>query len=185
MANGNGTGNGNQGAPTLRSTLMSLNPKIVLAFFNIIVAALLTVFFTIILVRTTIEGKTTLDPGTIALLAGFITTFILMAKSGSDYQFSSSAGSDKKDDTSAEVAGKLADKFTTPTPPAPTVPVPPWWSRLQDGEKNAITAAVGGDPRVAAFVTASQVGAATPDDLAYLVGKGLLTQDRADLIKAV
>ncbi len=167
---------------TLRSTLMGLNPKIVLAFFNIVVAAALTVFFTIVLVRTTSDGKTTLDPGTIALLAGFITTFILMAKSGSDYQFSSSAGSDKKDETQAQVSSKLAEKV--PGAPGTSGPIPPWWSRLTDAEKNVITAAVATDPRVAAFVTASQVGAATSDDLAYLVTKGLLTQDRATAIAA-
>lgn len=180
--------NGEQGAnpqPTFRGTIMTLNPKIVLAFFNIVVAACLTVFFTIILVRTTTDGKTTLDPGTIALLAGFITTFILMAKSGSDYQFSSSAGSDKKDETQASVSSKLADKVApAPGAPNPTVPVPPWWSRLTDAEKNAITTAGATDPRIAAFITASQVGAATNDDLTYLVSKGLLTQDRADAIKA-
>lgn len=178
----NGTGDGGVVLPTLRSTLMGLNPKIVLAFFLVIVAALMVVF--LILVLTMMNVK--LDAGTIALFASMVTTFILMAKSGSDYQFSSSAGSDKKDDTSAQVAGKLADKVPSPLPqpPTPTVPIPPWWSRLTDGEKNTITTAAGADPRIAAFVTASQVGAATPDDLAYLVGKGLLTQERADLIKA-
>ena len=174
-------GTGNQGSPpTLRGTLMGLNAKIVLAFFLVIVAALMVVF----LIRTLTSTEAKLDPGTIALFASFVTMFIKMASDGSGYQFNSSAGSDKKDDTQAQVSSKLAEKVA-PQPPQPTVPVPPWWSRLQDGEKNAITAAATTDPRVAAFVTASQVGAATPDDLAYLVGKGLLTQERADLIKAI
>ncbi len=90
---------------------------------------------------------------------------------------------DKADATQA----KLMDKMTPPapvTPPAAVTPVPPWWARLNDDEKNAITAAGTTDPRVGAFITASQNGAATADDLAYLVSKSLLTQERADLIKA-
>lgn len=181
--------NGEQGAnpqPTFRGTIMTLNPKIVLAFFLVIVAAALTVFLTVVLMDVTVNGKATLDPGTIALLAGFVTTFILMAKSAADYQFTSSAGSDKKDDAQTAVSKALADKVApspgAPTPP--TAPVPPWWSRLTDAEKNAITTAGATDPRIAAFITASQVGAATSDDLTYLVSKGLLTQDRADAIKA-
>ncbi|HEY6032057.1 MAG TPA: hypothetical protein VIU44_15910 [Gaiellaceae bacterium] len=77
-----------------------------------------------------------------------------------------------------------------PTPtPAPAAAPSPWWSRLTDAEKNVITAAAqntGGAPdaRVAAFVTASQVGAATADDVAYLVSKGLLTAERAAAIQS-
>lgn len=93
------------------------------------------------------------------------------------YLFGSSRGSDKKDDTIA-----------TALPPAPEpAPVPsatPWWSRLTDEEKSAVTAAVSTDPRVASFVTASQVGAAGVDDLNYLVSKGLLKQDRVATISA-
>lgn len=165
---------------SVTGTLMNL--KGALAFFLVIVAALLVVFLILILVRT--DAK--LDPGTIALFASMITTFILMAKSGCDYQFSSSAGSEKKDEVQASVSAKLADKVPTPPAAPPSVPVPPWWSRLTDAEKNAITAAAGADPRVQAFVTASQVGAATKDDLAYLVSKtpSLLTQDRATTIAA-
>lgn len=170
--------------PTLRSTLMGLNPKITLAFFLVIVAALMVVF----LIRTLTSTDAKLDAGTIALFASFVTMFIKMASDGTGYQFSSSAGSDKKDETQATVSSKLADKVApAPGAPNPSVPVPPWWSRLSDPEKNAISTASVGPPvdaRVAAFITASQVGAATPDDLTYLVSKGLLTQDRADAIKA-
>jgi len=99
-------------------------------------------------------------------------------------------GSSKSKEQTDASQAQLVDKLTPPAAPAaPTVPVPPWWSRLSDAEKNVITAAAqntGGapDPRIAAFVTASQVGAATSDDLAYLVAKGLLPQARADEIKA-
>lgn len=98
----------------------------------------------------------------------------------------SAKGSDannKMADANSEVVRKLSTTVGTGNGQQPNVPIPPWWSRLNDGEKNAITAAAPSDPRVAAFITASQVGAATPEDIAYLVSKGLLTQDRADAVK--
>lgn len=88
---------------------------------------------------------------------------------------------------------KIVDKLTStqpPGPPGPVAPVSPtvvvaWWSKLTSAEQAAITAAASTDPKVASFMTAAQVGAATPDDLAYLVAKNppLLTQDRATLIQ--
>lgn len=180
--------------PTLRGTIMSLNPKIVLAFFLVIVAASLTVFFTLVLIRSTVDGKTVMDPGTIALLAGFITTFILMAKSAADYQFTSSAGSDKKDDANTAVSKALAEKVPTPPSPTPVAPAPvpasvvvAWWSALSADEQAALTAAAATDPKVQAFVDAAKIGKATPDDLAYLVSKipPLLTQARVDALKAM
>lgn len=178
-----------QSKPTVWGAIVSLNPKFVLAFFLIIVAAALVVFFILILVNRP-PGSPPLDAGTVALLAGFITTFILMAKSASDYQFVSSSGSDKKDDAQTAVAKSLADKVPTPptAPPAPIAPAPvtptPWWSKLTDAEKNAITAAAPGDPRVQGIVAAMTAGAANADDLAYLVSKGLLTADRPAAIQA-
>lgn len=99
--------------------------------------------------------------------------------------FGSSKSKQESDATTAAQFEKLLPPSApvTPAPTNPAAPVPPWWSRLTDIEKNAITTAAVNDPRVAAFITASQVGAATPDDLAYLVLKGLLTQVRADLIQ--
>ncbi len=97
----------------------------------------------------------------------------------------SAKGSDannKMADANSEVVRKLSTTVGTGNG-QPNVPVPPWWSRLNDAEKNAIAAAGPGDPRVAAFITASQVGAATVDDLTYIVSKGLLTQERADAVK--
>ena len=114
MANGNG----DQTNPTIRGTILGVNPKVVLAFFLVIVAALMVIFLIVMLTGTTAK----LDAGTIALFASMVTTFILMAKSGSDYQFSSSAGSDKKDDTQAQVSSKLADKVTAPAPLPPPAP---------------------------------------------------------------
>lgn len=79
-----------------------------------------------------------------------------------------------------------ASKTTTSTqlahPPEPP-PVSPWWSRLTDAEKAAITTAASNDARIAAFVTTSSAGHGASDDLAYLVSKNLLTADRAAAIK--
>lgn len=176
---------------TLKGAILTLNPKIVLAFFLITLAAILVVFFTIIMVRTSSDGKPPLDPGTIALLAGFVTTFLLMAKSASDYQFTSSAGSDKKDDAQTAVSKALAEKVPAPAPvaptpasPAPSAIVIPWWTQLTDAEKSGIAGAAVSDPKAALFMVAAQAGKATGDDLDYLVSKNLLTQDRADAIKA-
>ena len=175
--------------PTLKGAIMTLNPKIVLAFFNIVLAAALVVYFIHILINRP-AGSQPLDAGTVALLAGFITTFLLMAKSSSDYQFVSSSGSDKKDDAQTAVSKALADKVPAPSVPVTPSPSPvpgsqPWWPKLTDAEKNVITAASTSDPRVAAFITAAQTGAANADDLAYLVTKNLLTQDRATAIATV
>lgn len=86
---------------------------------------------------------------------------------------------------------KVVEKLTSTNPPTggPVAPlaaatVVPWWSVLTDLEKNVISTNAKDDPRVAAFVTAATTGAANADDLAYLVTKGLLTQARADEIKA-
>ena len=153
--------------------MIGANMKIVLAFFLVVIAALMVVFLILVLTRTDVK----VDAGTIALFASMVTTFILMAKSGSDYQFSSSAGSDKKDETTAKVAANLAEKVA-----APGVTVP-WWSRLSPEERTAIIDAAKADPRVQLFKSTSEVGRATPDDLEYLVTKKLLTQARATAIQ--
>lgn len=174
-------------ATPIRTAILSLNPKFVLAFFLITVAALLVVFF-ILIVTNRPNGAPPLDAGTVAVIVGLITTFVLMAKSASDYQFSSSAGSDKKDDAQTAVSKALAEKVPAPptVPAAASVLTPaPWWSTLTDLEKNVIAANAKDDPRTAAFMTAAAAGAANADDLAYLVTKGLLTQARADEIKSV
>lgn len=177
---------------TIWGSIMSLNPKFVLAFFLIIVAALLVVFF-IMIVTNRPPGAPPLDAGTVAVIVGLITTFVLMAKSASDYQFSSSAGSDKKDDAQTAVSKALADKVPAPVAAssAPISPaadaaavVIPWWSVLTDTEKAGIAGAAVANPKAAAFMVAAQTGKATADDLADLVSKNLLTQDRADVVKA-
>lgn len=88
---------------------------------------------------------------------------------------------------------KVVEKLTSTAPPGPTGPVAPlpspvvviaWWSKLTDAERAAISATAPTDPKVAAFMAAAQTGAATKDDLAALVTKGLLTQERATAIGA-
>ena len=172
-----------QATPTLKGAILTVNPKIVLAFFLVVVAAALLVFFANIL----INNKGTIDAGTAAMIATMVTTFILMAKSACDYQTSSSAGSDKKDDAQTAVSKALAEKVPSPIPVQSVTlppPVTPWWGLLVNGEPAAITAAAATDPKVMAFITAANVGAATPDDLAYLVSKGLLTAERATIIQS-
>lgn len=85
----------------------------------------------------------------------------------------------------------LTDKLTStppgtlpPVPGGPTTQSPPWWAKLEDAEKNAISAAGETDSRIKSIILAMTAGAATPDDLTYLVTNGLLTQARADTIKA-
>lgn len=163
---------------TLRSAIVNINIKSFLAFFLVFIAAFMVILWMV--------HPPAGDGNSLALLAGFVTLFIKMAADSTGYQFTSSAGSEKKDEVNAAVQTKLAEKVAgpVPTPPTPTTPIPPWWSRLNEAEKTAITAAGTTDPRVAAFITASQVGAANADDLAYLVTKNLLTQDRATAIAA-
>jgi len=126
----------------------------------------------------------TMKPESMAQLNNLVSTLVTIVALAIGYFFGSSRSSKDKDDQSAKVAEKLADKVGATQPAGANVPVPPWWARLKDDEKNTITAAGNADPRVAAFVTASMAGAATADDLTYLVTKGLLTQDRATAIAA-
>ena len=120
----------------------------------------------------------TVDAGMAALLASFVTMFIKMAADASGYQYTSSAGSDKKDDNNAEVSKKLAEKA------AGNGDGTPWWSLLTDTEKAAVIAAKDADPRVQLFKSTAEAGRATERDLAYLVKQGLLTPERADEIQS-
>ena len=173
---------------SLKGAILTLNPKIVLAFFMAVLSAFLVVFLLMVLVYSP-SGK--LDAGTIALFAGFVTLFIKSATDAIGYQFQSSSGSDKKDDANVAVSKALADKVPAAAPlapsPAPVAPAPiviPWWSILTDAEKSGIAGAAVSDPKAASFMVAAQTGKVTADDLADLVSKSLLTQDRADVITA-
>ncbi len=150
----------------------NLTLKGALAFFLVCVAAFMTILWML--------HPPTGDASQIGLLAGFVTLFIKMAADAVGYQYSSSAGSDKKDETQAKVASALASKVGNGEPAA----VGGWWNRLSDDDRKVITAAVPNDPEVARIVAAPVTGkgeAAT--DIAYLVKVGLLTQDRANAIQ--
>jgi hypothetical protein len=154
--------------------LENLTLKGALAFFLVCVAAFMCILWML--------HPPTGDASQIGLLAGFVTLFIKMAADAVGYQYSSSAGSDKKDETSAGVARALADKVAS-APGAQPQLIVVWWSVLTDEEKQKITTAAPADPKVMAFVTAANIGKATPEDLHYLVAQGLLTQERATVIE--
>lgn len=59
------------------------------------------------------------DGNALALLAGFVTLFIKMAADAIGYQYNSSAGSDKKDDTIQKAVAPAA-VVVPPVTPAPT-----------------------------------------------------------------
>lgn len=154
--------------------LENMTLKGALAFFLVCVAALMVLLWML--------HPPTGDASQIGLLAGFVTLFIKMAADATGYQFSSSSGSDKKDDVQAKAVGALAEKVA-PLPPNGAA-AQPWWPMLTSDEKAAISTAAGTDPRVAAFVATAASGHGSADDLAYLVSKRLLTQARADVLAA-
>lgn len=88
---------------------------------------------------------------------------------------------------------KVVEKLTSTAPAGPPGPIAPiqaptviiaWWSLLTSAEQAAIVAAAPTDPKAAAFMAAAQTGKASQTDLDDLVAKGLLTQARADILKA-
>ncbi len=87
---------------------------------------------------------------------------------------------------------KIVEKLTSTAPPTggPVAPlaapviVVSWWSLLTLAEQAAIEAAAPGDARVQAILTSLKSGKAEAPDLADLVTKGLLTQDRVAIISA-
>lgn len=152
--------------------LENLTLKGALAFFLICVSAFMTILWMVY--------PPTGDASQIGLLAGFVTLFIKMTADAVGYQYSSSAGSDKKDETQAKVASALAAKVAPETPP-----VGGWWNRLGDDDRTVITAAAANDPEVARIVAAPVTGKAeAATDIAYLVKVGLLTQTTADAIQS-
>ncbi len=89
--------------------------KGLLAFFLVVVAAAMVFLW--------MMHPPSGDASQIGLLAGFVTLFIKMAADAIGYQFNSSAGSDKKDDTIQKaVAG---DTAVVPTVPPATPALTP------------------------------------------------------------
>lgn len=156
----------------------NLTLKGALAFFLVCVSAFMVLVWMFKTLPTT-------DAGALALLASFVTMFIKIAADATGYQFTSSSGSDKKDDTNAKVATALADKV--PVASGTPAAVRPWWSVLTEAEKTALSNAAMAEPpdvRVRAFAATAATGHASPEDLTYLVGRNLLTQERAAAIQA-
>lgn len=87
---------------------------------------------------------------------------------------------------------KIVEKLTSTQPPGAAGPVSPvpapivvvsWWSLMSAPEQAAIEAAAPNDARVATILIALKTGKAEALDLVDLVAKGLLTQNRADMLK--
>jgi hypothetical protein len=91
----------------------------------------------------------------------------------------STMNSKSKDDSQNRIVEKLT---SPPVVPVTTTVVAPWWNKLTDAERSAITTST--DPKVIDFVKAPVSIQPAPDDIALLVAKGLLTQDRATVIQA-
>lgn len=107
-----------------------------------------------------------------------------------NYLVGSSRGSQAKDETQ----NKIMEKLTSAPPLGPVAPVPsppaveevPWWNRLTDAERKAITDAAAADPadsKLSGIATGPITMKPMPEDMAYLVAKGLLTQERSTAIQ--
>lgn len=104
--------------------------------------------------------------------------------------FFGSSQSKEKADTSQQ---KIMEKLTSAAPPpsgpvapvaAPIPAVIPWWSLLTDGERDQIRNSSSVSTQAATFMAAAQAGRASDTDLDNVVGLGLLSQARADIIRA-
>lgn len=147
----------------------------------------LAVSIVMITIRIVIWGDA---PSLLDMVKNLQSALINMTMVALGFFFGSNMSKEKADASQQ----KIVEKLTSSAPPAtgPVAPVvavvataTPWWSALTDAEKTAITNAATTDPRAMAFLAAANAGHAGVDDLVYLVGKGLLTQDRADIIAKV
>jgi hypothetical protein len=152
-----------------------------------VLALMLVGAFTLVLLifafRLVIWGDA---PTLVDLIKTLISALINVVMLVLGYFYGSSKAKEQSDSSQQRVVEKLTSppgSPAAPVPPAPTVIVA-WWSLLTEAERAAITADAPNDPRVAAFAVAAGLGKATADDLAYLVARSLLTQDRATAIQA-
>lgn len=99
------------------------------------------------------------------------------------YWIGSSAGSSDKDRNTSETMDKLVHAVSTSAPSA--VQPRPWWANMTDEEKSRINSAANHDPKVKDFMDHAAAGTATPEELAYVVKIGLITQDRAAALSAL
>jgi len=155
------------------------------------------------ILRQLLVGQFVLDQSQRDLLMVLLGVILACFKDVFGYTFGSSAGQKRQGEviteslkdkdkiiatnvsTAADVAATALSTANAAAPPK-TVLVVPWWpSILTDDEREAINTAAATDPKVQSFVTAATIGRASPDDLKYLVSKGLLTQERAIAIEAI
>ena len=193
MANGNGTSNGNgngdttDDAPAAKGWMSDVQRALALTLIGTFAITVIGSTLRVVLsgdVASVADMAKTLQAAMvnmslIALGFFFGNTMAKMAQDAGQQKVV-----DKLTSTQPPNGGPVAPVPSTDLPAAPASTITPWWTMLGEAEKTAITAAGVTDPRVAAFVMASTTGSANADDLAYLVSKGLLTQDRANAIKA-
>lgn len=154
----------------------------------IAIALIGTFAFAIIIttIRLVIWGD---PPTTLDVVKTLHAAMINMAMVVLGYFFGSSKSKEGADASQQRIVEKLT-ATAPPGPPGPVAPVPSpvvvisWWSLLTDAERAAISAAAPTDSKSAAFMAAAQTGKATADDLAAMVAKGFITQDRAVVVSA-
>lgn len=119
------------------------------------------------------------------MVGAMISAFTLVV----GFWIGSSAGSSDKDEAARATTEKLVEAVATsspmapkPAPPAPTSN-PVRWASLSADEQAAVGAASASDPRIAQFMVKAQNGGVSPDELDYLVSKGVVTTARAEEIK--
>lgn len=95
----------------------------------------------------------------------------------------SAKGSDANNKMQEKMSEAVAASAGAVVAPAVVVKVS-WWSLLAPAEQAGIVAAAPADAQVQTSLTAFQSGKAEATDLATLVSKGLLTQDRSTQIQA-
>jgi hypothetical protein len=171
------TGNGSEGwmADVQRALALILIGFLALASFGLVVRLIISADIASVVDIAKIMLAALVNMGLIAL--GFF--------------FGSSQSKEKADQSQQ----KIMEKLTSAAPPAVGGPVAPlagptpivvaWWSLLTDDERAAIEKASNSDATAATFMAASRVGRASETDLANMVNGGLLTRERADIIKAV
>ena len=141
------------------------------------IALILVGAFSFVIVVTTVKFVFSADAATLndmakTLQAALVNTVLIAL----GFFFGSNQAKQQADAGQQKIVEKLTSAAT------PSAVVVSWWSLLTQAEQDAITAAAPDDPRVQSALTALQAGKAESPDLAYLVGKGLLSPERLGII---